>query len=383
MTSATRRRLVFPVSRAQATCGVEAFARLLAEAAARRGDEVLALPLEGGRADRRAIAAALRPGDALVCNLPVVAWKRHVLAPLLALAAARRRGATATLMLHEWGDLDWKRRAMFRLYLPFADALLFSSPTVAAQLAEDAWTAPVRRRMRGALPIPPNLRPPATTADSPLAAAMRAWRQEGRFVLASFGSIYPKKQTTRLLDMLPALQRRGTQAVLVLIGSFVKGADRVEETFQAAVRARGLEGDVHVSGYVADEATLFGLFAEADAFAYCFAEGLTSRRGSVLACLQSERPVVVNAPAQAHEFTHHRAYGALLAARRLTLVPTDAGPEAYAEALLTARLRPPAAARIDFDACWDDAAEALARALDVPARDRAPTGLQGAGQESR
>lgn len=352
-------RHIFLVSDSTQPCGVESFSRLLCGSANRAGSKAITLPLSSRPSSLAAIWSALGRDAALVCNLPVVAWKRHVFVPLVVLAMAWLRGSNRVIVLHEWADLNWPRRAFYLLYGLFASDILLSSPHVRNQLESDGWTALLRSRVRGVLPIPPNLRRPHKTEEIPLTAQLRQWRKAGRYVLATFGSIYPKKQTARLLDVAAELKRRGEKPMLVLIGSFVRSPEPVEEKFWQKVRDLGLEGDVHVSGYVATEEEIFGLFAEVDAFAYSFAEGLTSRRGSVLACMQSGRPVVVNAPGDAEEFAHHRAYLSLLETRNLRLVKTDASAADYALALLAARNQPAVCVAVDFDACWDDTARVL------------------------
>jgi glycosyltransferase involved in cell wall biosynthesis len=356
-------RLVFLLSGARQTCGVEAFARLLASASPGRDRLVEIHPLRAGLARPFGLGWQLGPGAALILNLPLVAWKRSLLAPLLALAAAWVRRAKRVLVLHEWGDLDWKRRLLYRAYLPFASDLLFSSPYVRRSFESDRLARFAVRRIRGVIPIPPNLRRPARLLAHPLVAEIRAWRHAGRFVLASFGSIYPQKQTLRLLAIAAELKRRGEQPVLLMIGDFVRGGDAIEAIFWDGVHKAGLESDVRVSGYIAEQAELFAVFAEVDVFLYAFAEGLTSRRGSVLACLGAGRPVVVNAPTDPAEFDHHETYRGLLAEGRLTLVPPEADVGAFADAVIAARARATSPLHLDHEACWRDAAEALGAAI--------------------
>jgi len=50
------------------------------------------------------------------------------------------------------------------------------------------------------------------------------------------------------------------------------------------------------------------LFERIGVFLFLFPEGLTARRSSVIACLQSNRPVVVSAPRSGDEFRHHDGF---------------------------------------------------------------------------
>ena len=102
-------------------------------------------------------------------------------------------------------------------------------------------------------------------------------------------------------------------------------------------------------------------------FAYLFAEGLTSRRTSVLACVASGRPVVVNATADAPaEFAHHPTYRTVLAQGRLVLTAHDATPAVMADALIAVRDRYAGVGSLDvppdaFASSWDDAAAVVLR----------------------
>ncbi|WP_439574511.1 glycosyltransferase [Phreatobacter sp.] len=335
------------VSPAAAPCGVEAFARRLAGTAGQRAT----LSVLGGPDGLPRVPDA---AEALVLNLPVVAWKRDLAGPLRAAMASRRAGRGVVLVLHEWADLDWKRRASYLPILPLATAIAFSSPEVARQFAASPASRLATSR-RAVVPVPPNLTPPAMTIAPLQAVKLDEARAAGRLVIGHFGSIYPKKQSTAVLDVARALVDSGADPFVAFIGSFVKGLDRVEEDFMARVAALGLEDRVTVTGYVASEAEVFGLFERCDAFVYAFAEGLTSRRGSVLACALSGRPVVVNAPAEAGAFDHHPTYRMLLESGALKLVPHTADASVIAAAVLEAVAdggrRPP----VDVEAAWRDA----------------------------
>lgn len=339
-------RLVVLVSDSAAPCGVEAFARRLAATA---GDRAVTRPL-GTR-------LPAEPG-VLVLNLPVVAWKKRLVEPITAAASARAAGRPVLIILHEWADLDWKRRASYAPLLPLASAILFSSPEVAAQFAASPQSRLAPRR-RGIVPIPPNVILPERLAETALSRLIASERHRGRLVLGHFGSIYPRKQSSQILDLTAALVQRGANPFAVFIGSFVKGQDDVEGDFRARAKALGVEDRIHVSGYIADDADLFAAFAEVDVFAYLFAEGLTSRRGSVLACAMAGRPVVVNAPETAGAFDHHPTYRRLLEEGRLRLVPTHAGLDQVAEAVEAAAVAPRLPGCLDVDSAWRDALAAV------------------------
>jgi len=360
--AAKRGFVVSLVSPATAPCGVEMFARGLARAAGEFGLDSRLLAVAGRSRDTPALWRALEGAAALVVNLPVVAWKRALLTPLLALTIARLRGARTIVVVHEWQDLHPLRRAFVSAYLLLAQVVLFSSPSV-----RDGFLASAVGRLPfavGLAPIPPNIAPPKARRRSPAVDRVEAERAEGRLVLGHFGSIYPKKQSTFALDVAHALQAMNRSVFVVFIGGFVQASDDVEEQFFAHAERLGLKGSILVSGYVESEAEIFALFDAVDLFVYSFSEGLTSRRGSVLTCLESGRPVVVNAAKSASEFDHHPVFRDLIASGALRIVPTTAAPADFARAIEAIGADRRAVAPEIFAPAWRDAATALRAALE-------------------
>ncbi|MBL8569684.1 MAG: glycosyltransferase family 1 protein [Phreatobacter sp.] len=342
------------VSDSATPCGVEAFARRLAETA---GARTHVLDTSASR-----LARALEGAQALILNLPVVAWKKRLIEPALAAAVARRRCADVVVVLHEWDDLDWKRRASYAPLLPLATAILFSSPEVAAQFAASPASR-LATGMRGIVPIPPNLSRPAVTTATAHSARVAAEKAAGRLVIGHFGSIYPKKQSTAVLEVAAALRSRGLDVFCAFVGSFVKGQDRVEEQFRARAAELGLVDRMMVTGYVATDAEVFGILDTCDLFLYSFTEGLTARRGSVLACAMTGRPVIVNAPEKPGAFDHHPTYQRLIADGSLVLAQYDATPAALADAIVAARDARQPLGGVDVAAAWQDAREAVERII--------------------
>ena len=147
---------------------------------------------------------------------------------------------------------------------------------------------------------------------------------------------------------------------MVYIGSFIRGIDRVEQEFHARAAELGMSDDVIVSGYVASDQEVFGLFSAVDAFCYPLEEGLTARRASILACVQSGRPVIVTGPAEPNEFDHHPRFKELIDRGAIVLVARGAGEEeAYADRIVSALKRPLAQVPFDFDGWWWDVARAV------------------------
>ena len=122
----------------------------------------------------------------IVCNFPIVAWKRVILLPLLAIAMARLRGRRVILLQHEWAGLHRLRRITYMPALMLADRIVMFSPLVRRELAADAivgWTA----QKCVLAPLPPNIEAPAGIVDSKLRQRLAAARQSGRLVIGHFG----------------------------------------------------------------------------------------------------------------------------------------------------------------------------------------------------
>jgi glycosyltransferase involved in cell wall biosynthesis len=186
-------------------------------------------------------------------------------------------------------------------------------------------------------------------------------------VIGCFGSIYRGKAATALLDICQHLNNRGVRALIVFIGSFTKSLDDYEQEFWSKVFQFGIKDHVIVTGDIPSETELYTLFEEIGAFLFLFPEGLTARRSSVIACLQSDRPVVVPAPYSATEFAHHQGFSALIESGMLSFIPPFADLRAIADQLLAvAKQEARTAPVIDADAWWRAATAATRTALLEP-----------------
>jgi glycosyltransferase involved in cell wall biosynthesis len=359
LTSGPAYQALFLGAGARMQCGVGHFTRRLGEAIEKL-DPGSAATLTLTREDGTLADIWRATGSArnIVCNFPIVAWKRVIMRPLLALAIARVRGRRVILLQHEWAGLHRLRRITYIPALLLADTIVTFSPLVRRELAADplvGWTA----RKCVLAPLPPNIEAPAGIADSKWHRRLAAARAAGRLVIGHFGSIYAGKRPTTLLGIGAMLKARGLDPLIVYIGSFIRGMDRVEQEFYARAAEFGLDDDIFVSGYVGSDHEVFGLFSEIDAFCYPLDEGLTARRSSILACVQSGRPVIVTGPADADEFDHHPRFRSLIDHGAIVLVPRGAPDEAYVDKILSALERPAVMAGFDFDGWWQDVARAV------------------------
>jgi glycosyltransferase involved in cell wall biosynthesis len=343
----------------QMQCGVGQFTRLLCETIEKLDPgSCTTLTLTRSEGTAAGIWRAVGSARSVVCNFPIVAWKRVIFRPLLALAIARLRRRRTILVQHEWAGLHWLRRLTYIPALLFADTIVMFSPLVRRELAEDplvGWT--VRKCVLA--PLPPNIKAPAEAIETALRQRLAAARESGKLVIGHFGSIYPGKQPNALLDIGAALRERGQKPLIVYIGSFIRGVDRVEQEFHARVAELGMSDDVIVSGYVASDHEVFGLFSAVDAFCYPLEEGLTARRASILVCVQSGRPVIVTGPAEPDEFDHHPRFKELIDRGAIVLVARGAGEESYADAIVSALKSPSGRVPFDFDGWWQDVAQAI------------------------
>ena len=340
-------------------CGVGQFTRLLRETIEKLepgSSTTLTLTRkEGALGD---IWRAVGSAQSVVCNFPIVAWKRVMFAPLAAMAVARLRRRKVVLIQHEWNGLHWLRRITYMPALLLADVIVMFSPLVRSELAADAllgWT--VRKTVLA--PLPPNIEAPIGIQDSKLRHRLIAAKGDGRLIIGHFGSIYPGKQPNALLEIGAILKRRGLKPLIVYVGSFIRGVDRVEEEFHARARELDIAEDVIVSGFVASNHEVFGLFSEIDVFCYPLDEGLTARRSSILTCVQSGHPLIVAGPVLPEEFDHHPRFKELISRGAIVLVARGSDNETFADQIAAVVKRPPAPLPFDFDGWWKDVAEAV------------------------
>ncbi len=340
-------------------CGVGQFTRLLQDAVdAIEPGSCASLTLTKSEGTLSDIWRAVGDAEAVVCNFPIVAWKRVILTPLAALTIARLRGRRVVLIQHEWGGLHGLRRLTYIPALLLANTIVMFSPLVRREL----MNAPVAgwfARKCVLAPLPPNIAAPAVGADSALRGRLAAARVEGRLVVGHFGSIYPGKQPEAVLEIAALLKQRGLRPLVVYIGSFIRALDDVEADFKRRIAELGLDEDVIVTGFVASDAEVFGLFREVDAFCYVLDEGITARRSSILTVVQSARPVVVTDAVAPDEFDHHPRFKALIDNGTIVRVPRGADNERYADAIVAAAGRTTTATPFDFRGWWGDVARAV------------------------
>jgi len=342
-------------------CGVEIFTRTLADALSEPAGDYAPLAVSGRWREFPSVLGEVARSRQVIFNFPLNAWKRMILQPLLLLLTAVFTGRRVSVFLHEWTALHPLRRLVLAPFVILSDTIVVVSPYIADQLAKDRWFgwAQAKRRL---VPHPPTVRRPQAprVTERVLSVARAAERYD--IVIGTFGSIYKGKASAELLDVCADLHDRGVRALLVFIGSHTRSLDDYEAEFRAAVRQRGIEDHVIVTGYVEDEGELFALFERIGVFLFLFPEGLTARRSSVIASLQSNRPVVVTAPQSPSEFDHHAGWTAVIASEAISFVAPGDGAAQVSDLVLAAARKAGAMPAFDGDAWWDATTEA-ARAI--------------------
>ncbi len=186
MTGETRYRALFLGAGPQMHCGVGQFTRLLQETIEKLepgSSATLTLTRDEGSLSEtwRAVGTA----QSVVCNFPIVAWKRVMFAPLAAMAIARLRRRKVVLIQHEWNGLHWLRRITYMPALLLADTIVMFSPLVQRELAGDpllGWTA----KKSVLAPLPPNIEAPLGIQDSKLRHRLIAAKGDGRLLIGHF-----------------------------------------------------------------------------------------------------------------------------------------------------------------------------------------------------
>jgi glycosyltransferase involved in cell wall biosynthesis len=361
----TQERCLFLLTPSKEACAVENFTQKLVGALQSRypdqGYELL--PISGRLRDLPSILSSVAAADRVVFSLPLVAWKRMLLTPLMILLFATVTGGRVNVFMHEWRGLHWLRRIALAPIVLLSRTIVVVSPFISAQIANDwrLFGAGAKCRL---VPHPPTVLRPQGRHVTERIKRVREAAKTADVVIGCFGSIYKGKAATALLDICRYLNDRGVRAVVVFIGSFTKSLDQYEQEFWTRVKGLAIEDRIIVTGFVPSEAELYTLFEEIGVFLFLFPEGLTARRSSVIACLQSDRPVLVPAPHSPTEFDHHEGFTSLIKSGVLSFIAPGAGLRTIANQLLVVAKQPPRSTPgIDADAWWSAATTATRAAL--------------------
>jgi glycosyltransferase involved in cell wall biosynthesis len=364
-TGPVRQHCLFLLTPSKEECGVESFARLLVSALQDDDpdDGYAVLAVSNRWRDLPAAFRKIAAADQVVFSVPLVAWKRLLLLPLMVLLFACMARCRVNVFMHEWAALHRLRRLTLAPFVLLSRTIIVVSPFIAGEIAGTPWLFGAARKCR-LVPNAPTIRRPGAARVTEHVVQLRDAAKSCDVVIGYFGAIYKGKAATALLDVCENLNRSGVRAGIVFIGSFMKSLDGYEQQFWSKVAAYGIADQVIVTGYIADEAELYTLFDEVGSFLFLFPEGLTARRSSVIHTLQSDRPVVVTAPRAMTEFAHHAGFTRLIETGVLSFVPEGADLRAIADQLLAvAKQGKRSAPAIEWDTWWRATTAATRAAL--------------------
>src|ERR1700733_381200 len=133
--AAAPERCLFVLTPSLEECGVESFARQLVNAlrAAYLDDGYAVLPVSGRWRDLPAVFRKIARADRIVFSVPLVAWKRLLVLPLVILLFAKIAGREVDLFMHEWTGLHWLRRIVFAPFLLLSHKKLVGWPFIVNQ----------------------------------------------------------------------------------------------------------------------------------------------------------------------------------------------------------------------------------------------------------
>jgi glycosyltransferase involved in cell wall biosynthesis len=329
---------LFLLTHSQQPCGVEVFTRALATALAADDACCKMLSISGRWRDLPSMLRRVAQAERIVFSFPLVAWKRLLLMPIVLLLIAFVTGRRISTCLHEWSAMHPLRRLALLPFVWLSNSILVLSPLIREQLAADRRVAHAARKCC-LIPHPPTVRRPDTLEVTERIRGVERAATGCDLVIGTFGAIYDGKASAELLEICAHLRSRGLRALVVFAGGFITSLDGYEGRFRARIAELEIESQVIVTGYIENVAELYALFEKIGVFLFLFPEGLTARRSSVIACLQSNRPVVVTAPQSPDEFRHHPAFGGLIDGGALSFVSASASVAEIAERLLAAAER--------------------------------------------
>jgi glycosyltransferase involved in cell wall biosynthesis len=364
MSISAMRPCLFVVSTSETPCGVEDFALRLTKALQLNepagGYDLLRF--SGHWSEFMRTLRQMAKADRIAFSLPLVAWKPTIVLPWIILLFAYVRRQNVSVFLHEWSSLHPLRRLVLIPFVLLGKTIIVLSPFIRNQIASDRWIGWASKKCRLSLHAP-TIRRPEGRRITDIARRVEARRSDKSIVIGHFGSIYKGKGTDALLDVCAYLRGQNADASVVFIGGITKSLDDYENEFLKKIKDLNLEDRVIVTGYVESEEELFAIFDRIDVFLYIFPEGMTARRSSVLASLQSGRPVVVSAPGFANEFSHHPGYTSLIEKGALVFFPSSATTADLAGQVSSAARQPIRTSMINYDTWWKKAARATAEIL--------------------
>lgn len=161
--------------------------------------------------------------------------------------------------------------------------------------------AQVRHLPHAALiPIASNILTPLPDPFDAAPWRARAGAAPGDFLLGYFGLLNRSKGLDTLLASLAELRAGGVPARLVIIGGETGSSDPSNAAYAAEIQALiarlGLAACVHFTGYLEDETAVSGFLKASDIVVLPFRDGVSYRRGSLMAAIRYGCPIVSTTP---------------------------------------------------------------------------------------
>lgn len=291
-----------------ATCGVGDYTRCLAEALARRGDDVSVVCAPGyqGRTDgpvrvspvgvaTRRLARAARAAD--VANVQYTPdLYGGGLAVALAPLALRQRGTPVVVTFHTLTGPTVGSKLAALLLLATASHVISANEEVTAMIAR---RLPRMRARVTEIPIGANVGGPLAADDGGRGRALLGVAAD-RPLLVHFGLVYPGKGLETLLDAL-AMLRRDRPITLAIVGDTRAESRGYRDALVArAAQHRVQDAVVWAGRRSADDVS--SIIRAADVYVVPFDDGVSIRRGSLMAGLAHGVPVVTTTSALASAY---------------------------------------------------------------------------------
>src|ERR1700682_5367660 len=228
-TGRAQQRCLFLLTPSKEECGVESFARLLVSALQNDypDDGYAVLAVSSRWRDLPAVFRQIAAADQIVFSVPLVAWKRLLLLPLVVLLFACMVRCRVNVFMHEWTALHWLRRLALAPFVLLSRTIIVVSPFIAGQIAGTSWLMGAAGKCR-LVPNAPTIRRPAEPRVTKRVLRVREAAKSADVVIGYFGAIYQGKAATALLDVCENLRNSGVRAEIVFIGGFMKSLDGYE-----------------------------------------------------------------------------------------------------------------------------------------------------------
>lgn len=149
------------------------------------------------------------------------------------------------------------------------------------------------------VPIGSNIPPQQVPASDRTEWRLKTGTSPTQFLIAFFGFINQSKGLDTVIDALAQARGAGRDWRLVIIGDPTGASDptnaRYADSIREQIRSREVEEQIFITGFVPDSAVA-GYLAAADAIALPYRDGVSLRRGTLMAALQSGTPIVTTHP---------------------------------------------------------------------------------------